>query len=57
MDNTKGTKTYHTLGFCLFRKCNACCEICCFDSDISCPEELRIDRVKEYILESKKFPI
>lgn len=40
---------YKTLGFALFRKCNANCEVCCFESSPSCKERLDKNLIKEYI--------
>lgn len=40
---------YKTLGFTLFRKCNANCDICCFESSPSCKERLDKELIKRYI--------
>lgn len=40
---------YKTLGFTLFRKCNANCDICCFESSPSCKERLDKELIKKYI--------
>ena len=44
---------YTKLAFTLFRKCNASCSMCCFDSNPNCSEKLRIERIKQYIDEAK----
>lgn len=44
---------YNTLGFTIHRACNASCSICCFSSEPSCKEKLNVERMKEYIDESK----
>ena len=46
---------YDTLGFTIHRTCNASCSICCFSSSPSCDEKLNVDRIKEYIDESKEI--
>ena len=46
---------YNTLGFSLLKRCTAKCDICCFGSTPSDAEKLNIDRVKEYIEESKEM--
>lgn len=46
---------YNTLGFTIHRACNASCSICCFSSEPSCKEKLNVNRMKEYIDESKEI--
>lgn len=46
---------YDTLGFTIHRICNAACSICCFSSNPMCTEKLNINRIKEYIYESKEI--
>ncbi|SET16990.1 radical SAM/SPASM domain-containing protein [[Clostridium] polysaccharolyticum] len=46
---------YDTLGFTLLKKCTAKCDICCFESAPSDEEKLDINRVKEYIEQSKEL--
>lgn len=40
---------YTTLGIALFRKCNANCDVCCFESSPSCTEHLNVDLIKKFI--------
>ncbi len=40
---------YSTLGFTLFRKCNAQCEVCCFESSPTCKEALDVEKIKTFI--------
>lgn len=40
---------YTTLGFTLFRKCNAKCKVCCFESSPVCDEHLDVDLIKKMI--------
>ncbi len=44
---------YKTLGFSLHRKCNASCQMCCFECNPESQESLDIMSVKKYIEESK----
>lgn len=44
---------YDTLAFALTKRCTAACEICCFSSCPTDKETLNLDRVKQYIEESK----
>ena len=37
---------YTTLGITLFRKCNANCSICCFESSPKCNESLEVNFIK-----------
>lgn len=46
---------YNTLGFTIHRACNASCSICCFSSEPSCKEKLNVDRIREYIDESREM--
>lgn len=46
---------YKTLGFSLHRKCNASCDMCCFECNPNSKEVLDYKRIKEYIAESKEI--
>ena len=44
---------YRTLAFAIHKKCTASCKHCCFECNPNSPEKLNVERVKEYINESK----
>lgn len=46
---------YNTLGFTLLKACTATCPICCFSSTPKDKEKLDLNRVRDYINESKEI--